>query len=249
MPKKPTKKEEAIYIPNQNHLDESIEDYFKRMEDPNNYGDERWMHIFCDWWNHVLDITWDGSFYDNILIKIKEGHEATIREFIELRYQEDKLTPMMETFVPLTQENYQEILFPSLKKKGKVKQRFTKKQYFEFFKRVESNSYTPHKYTKQDNLILKGSSYREFKRQYIRKRRFDDPVSEACEMLLDEQRMDEIELLDILKPPSDFYAQALINRVIYHINNSKGDYFKKTHLLKVGEGAKNIKIFVVDRKD
>ena len=240
---------EAIYIQNPDHPDESIEDYFKRMEDPNNYGDERWMHIFCDWWNHVLDITWDGSFYDNILIKIKEGHEATIREFIELRYQEDKLTPMMETFVPLTQENYQEILFPSLKKKGKVKQRFTKKQYFEFFKRVESNSYTPHKYTKQDNLILKGSSYREFKRQYIRKRRFDDSVQEACEMLIDEKRMDEIELLEILKPPSKYYADALLERVIYHFTNPNGDYYRKIHQLKVGAGAKKNKIFVVDRKD
>ena len=114
---------------------------------------------------------------------------------------------------------------------------------------MESNSYTPSKYTKQDHLILKGSSYREFKRQYIRKWRFDDFVSEACEVLRDEIRMDEIELLEILKPPSDFYAQALINRVIYHINNSKGDYFKKTHKLLVKEGAKKNQIFVIDRKD
>ena len=99
--------------------DEEFEAYMERMDDPNDISDERWMHIFCDWWNHVLDITWDGSFYDNILIKIKEGHEATIREFIELRYQEGNLTLMMETFVPLTKENYQEILYPTLKKKRK----------------------------------------------------------------------------------------------------------------------------------
>ena len=241
-------KEESIYI-GKRISDKEFEAYMERMDDPKVLSDERWWHIYLKWFNHCLDITWDGSFYDNILIQIKEGHEATIREFIELRYQEGNLTLMMETFVPLTKENYQEILYPTLKKKEKVKQRFSKEQYFEFFKRVESNSYTPSKYTKQDHLILKGSSYRPFKREYIRKWRFDDFVSEACEMLLDEQRMDEIELLDILKPPSDFYAQALINRVIYHINNSKGDYFKKTHKLLVKEGAKKIKIFVVDRKD
>jgi len=135
------------------------------------------------------------------------------------------------------------------KDKKNAKQRFSKKQYFEFFKKVESDSYTPNKYTKQDNLILKGSSYREYKRKYIRMRRFDDSVSEACKMLLDEKRMDEIELLEILKPPSKYYAQALLERVIYHINNSKGDHFRKTHKLLVKEGAKKNKIFVVDRKD
>ena len=116
-------KEEAIYIPNSDYPDESIEDYYKRIEDPNNYGDERWMHIFCDWWNHVLDITWDDSFYDNILIKIKEGYESTIRDFVELRYSEGiELTPMMETFKPLTKENYKEILYPNpVKKEKRVK--------------------------------------------------------------------------------------------------------------------------------
>ena len=243
-------KEEALYIPNPDHPDESIEDYYKRVDDPKNYDDDRWWHIFCDWWNHCMDIEWDGSYYDSILIQIKESHERVIASFIDLRYQLDiKLTPMMETWTPITKDNYKEYLYPKPQKKEKVKLRFTQEQYFEFFKKVESDSYTPSKYTKQDHLILKASSYREFKRKYIRKRKFDDPVSEACEMLIDEKRMDEIELLEILKPPSDFYAQALINRVIYHINNSKGDYFKKTHQLKVGAGAKKNKIFVVDQKD
>ena len=98
-------------------------------------------------------------------------------------------------------------------------------------------------------MILKGSSYREFKRQYIRKRRFDDSVQEACEMLIDEKRMDEIELLDILKPPSKYYAQALINRVMFHFTHPYGDYSRNTHQLTVRVGAKKNKIYVVARKD
>ena len=61
--------------------------------------------------------------------------------------------------------------------------------------------------------------------------------------------MQENELLEILKPPSKFYAKALLERVIYHFTNPNGDYFRKTHQLKVREGAKNIQIFIVDRKD
>jgi len=98
-------------------------------------------------------------------------------------------------------------------------------------------------------MISTGVSLREFKRQYIRKWRLDDSVPEACKMLTDEKNMQENELVEILKPPSKYYAQALLERVIYHFTNPNGDYYRKTHKLLVKEGTKKNKIFVVDRKD
>jgi len=244
------RKEESIYI-GEPMSDKEFEAYMERMDDPNDLSDERWLHIFCEWLNHCMDINWDGSYYDSILIQMKEGHESEIKGFIDRRIVGGRnLTHDMKTWMVVTKENHKDLFIePEDEKEENVKLRFSKEQYFEFLKKVESDNYTPNNYTKEEKLISTGKSIREFKRQYIRKWRFDDSVPEACEMLTDEKNMQENELLEILKPPSKYYAQALLERVIYHFTNPNGDYFRKTHQLKVREGAKNIQIFVVDRKD
>ena len=92
-------KEESIYI-GEPMSDEEFEAYMKRMDDPNDLSDERWFHIFCEWLNHCMDINWDGSYYDSILIQKKAGHESEIKGFIDRRIVEGRnLNHEMKTWV------------------------------------------------------------------------------------------------------------------------------------------------------
>ena len=237
---------------------EAMQNWYEYLDDPNNISIDKWNYLIETWQMELFrihDLTGfeDGSYlFESLLKDLKEYYETPIVRLIDIwKDRMRTFTPDMIKWHSISTKEEFEKEFPYYYSTDdeKVKKRLSKKQYFEFFKKVESDSYTPSKYTKQDNLILKGSSIREFRRQYIRKEHFDDTVPEACEMLTDEKNMDENELLEILRPPSKYYADALLERVIYHFTNPNGYYYRKTHQLKVGAGAKKNKIFVVDRKD
>ena len=61
--------------------------------------------------------------------------------------------------------------------------------------------------------------------------------------------MQENELLEILNPPSNYYARSLLNKIKNHFNHPNGDYYRKEEKLLEKVDSKKMKIFVVDEKD
>ena len=152
-------KEESIYI-GKRMSNKEFEAYMERMDDPNDLSDERWFHIFCEWLNHCMDINWDGSYYDSILIQKKAGHESEIKGFIDRRIVEGRnLTHDMTTWVVATKENYKDLfLEPEDEKEENIKQQFSKEDYYAFLEKKESDGFTPGKYSETERLISTGSS-------------------------------------------------------------------------------------------
>ena len=242
-------KEESIFI-GEPMSDEEFEAYMERMDDPNDLSDERWFHIFCEWLNHCMDINWDGSYYDSILIQKKAGHESEIKSFIDRRIVEGRnLTHEMKTWVVATKENHKDLfLEPEDEKEENVKQRFSKEDYYAFLEKKESDGFTPGKYSETERLISIGSSIRVHKKNWIKKRGFDDNIPQIFEVLKADGRISENEITSILNPPSKYYLQAQINRIMHHANHPDGDYFKENiRLIEKIDTEKN-KIFLIEPK-
>ena len=113
-------KEESIYI-GKRISNKKFEAYMERMDDPKDLSDERWFHIFCEWLNHCMDINWDGSYYDSILIQKKAGYESEIKDFIDRRIVEGRnLTHDMKTWVVATKENHKDLFLESEDEKEEI---------------------------------------------------------------------------------------------------------------------------------
>ena len=176
-----------FFIPLKDLIDinKEIESYYKQIEDPENYTDRRWWHLFTSWWGIAFEIKWDDSFYDGMVIKRKESVEREIKDFIMLRASEDEssLANMMKTWTPLTKENHKEIFPDSKPEDSTSHQHLSKEDYNSFFKNMESDNYTPNKWTKTEKLVAKSKSMRKFRKDYIEKHGFDKNISTIYDIL------------------------------------------------------------------
>ena len=117
MPKKPAKKEEAIYI-GETPTDEEMHAYFERVEDQKNYSLERWNYLIEEWMLHGIRIEeekgWldDGSvYYENLISILEQCYESPIIDFIT-HWQsewEGNMTDEMKAWKPMTKDNYTDV--------------------------------------------------------------------------------------------------------------------------------------------
>jgi len=231
-------------------VNKEIEAFYKQIEDPENYTNERWWHLFTSWWGIALEIKWDDSFYDGMVIKRKESVEREIKDFIMLRASEDEssLANMMKTWTPLTKENHKEIFPDSKPEDSTSHQHLSKEDYNSFFKNMESDNYTPNKWTKTEKLVAKSKSMRKFRKDYIEKHGFDKNISTIYDILKKEHQISNDEVYKILNPPSNYFFEALINKVNYSYNNPKSDRYRDGIILEEAKNNKNEKIFLVREK-
>ncbi len=121
MPKKPTKKEEAIYI-GETPTDKEMHAYFELVEDQKNYSLERWNYLIEEWMLHGIRIEeekgWldDGSvYYENLISILKQCYESPIIDFIT-HWQsecEGNMIDEMKTWERMTKDNYTEVFNPA----------------------------------------------------------------------------------------------------------------------------------------
>ena len=114
-------KEVSTYI-GEPMSDEEWDEYYKRVEDPNNYSLERWDYITDSWMSEVIRIanetdgfTDNGTpYYRMLLQKLKQLYEAPVLDFISYYQDEHEANvPIeMQLWKPINTKEDWEFIFP-----------------------------------------------------------------------------------------------------------------------------------------